>query len=239
MIYANAFFDLQLRFARKVSLLSGLPLARALLEYTNLYIRFGLGRGFDPAHPTWQEYLAGLSDARDLGEWTFAFYSRRPDAMAAPSVVATFGCFSYARPSAERIRLHFENTETDGQSPLAAERVPQRSAELAALFAHVKGSPGPPPRVRGVSWLYNLAAYRRLFPGPYVATAQPVAGRFQHMPLWGQFVDRHGAIKDRTARQFLDRVERQASPDGLDRCFPLQPLSVEAPAQDFYDFYRI
>jgi hypothetical protein len=239
VIYAKAFFDLQLRFAQRVSLLSGLPLARALLEYTNLYIRFGLGRGFDPAHPTWQEYLAGVRDARDIGEWTYGFYSRRPDAMAAPSVVATFGCFSYARPSGERIRLHFENAETDGQSPLAVERVPRRSAELAALFEHVKRSPDPVPRVRGVSWLYNLEAYRRLFPGSYVATGHPVAGRFQHMPLWGQFVDRHGAIKERIARQFLDRVERQANGDGLDRCFPLQALSVEAPVQDFYDFYRI
>lgn len=239
MIYARAFFDLQLRFAEKVTILSGLPLTRALLEYTNFYIRFGLGHGFDPAHPTWQKYLAGLREARDIGEWTYGFYSRRPDAMAAPSVVATFGCFSYARPSGERIRLHFENAETDGHSPLAADRVPRRSAELAALFKHVKRSPGPAPRVRGVSWLYNLEAYRRLFPGSYVATARPVADRFQHMPLWGQFVDRHGEIKERVARELLERLERQSSCDDLDRCFPLPALSVEAPVQDFYDFYRI
>jgi len=181
VIYANAFFDLQLRFARKVSLLSGLPLARALLEYTNLYIRFGLGRGFDPAHPTWQEYLAGLGDARDLGEWTFAFYSRRPDAMAAPSVVATFGCFSYARPSAERIRLHFENTETDGQSPLAAERVPQRSAELAALFAHVKRSPGPPPRVRGECFCSDSVRQ----PTASLRCVEPVPSRHDRRCAWG------------------------------------------------------
>ena len=77
MIYAKAFFDLQLQFAHKVAVLSGLPLARALLEYTNLYIRFGLGRGFDPAHPTWREYLAGLQDANDTREWTYRFYLRR------------------------------------------------------------------------------------------------------------------------------------------------------------------
>ena len=44
MTYAKAFLDLQLQFAERVTALSGLPLARALLEYTNLYIRFGLGR---------------------------------------------------------------------------------------------------------------------------------------------------------------------------------------------------
>ena len=52
--YAKPFFDLQLQFAERVTALSGLPLARVLLEYTNLYIRFGLGRAFDPAHPAWQ-----------------------------------------------------------------------------------------------------------------------------------------------------------------------------------------
>jgi hypothetical protein len=46
MVYAKAFFDLQLQFAHKVTELSGLPLPRVLLEYTNLYIRFGLGRDF-------------------------------------------------------------------------------------------------------------------------------------------------------------------------------------------------
>lgn len=43
-MYAKAFFDLQLEFAETVSALSGLPLARTVLEYTNFYIRFGFGR---------------------------------------------------------------------------------------------------------------------------------------------------------------------------------------------------
>jgi len=41
MVYAKAFFDLQLQFAHKVTDLSRLPFARVLLEYTNLYVRFG------------------------------------------------------------------------------------------------------------------------------------------------------------------------------------------------------
>ena len=78
MIYAKAFFDLQLQFAHKVAALSGMSVAQALLEYTNLYIRFGLGRDFDPAQPTWREYVAGLQTADDPGEWTYRFYLTRP-----------------------------------------------------------------------------------------------------------------------------------------------------------------
>lgn len=211
MIYAKAFFDLQLQLAHTVTTLSGLPLARALLDYTNLYIRFGLGHDFDPAHPTWRQYLAGLQDTNDSREWTYRFYLRRPDAMAAPAIVATFGCFSYARLSGGRIRLHFENAETDGHSSLGIGRLGQRLADLAALFAHVKRTLRQPLRVVGASWLYNLDAYRRLFPISYLATAHVIDHRFQRMPLWGQFLDRYGEVKENMARPFLERLECQSS----------------------------
>ena len=239
MTYAKAFFDLQLQFAHKVTVLSGLPLARALLECTNLYVRFGLGRDFDPAHPTWREYLAGLQDTNDDREWTYRFYLARPEAMAAPATVATSGCFSYARLSGDRIRLHFQNAETDGHSPLGIERLGQRLADLAALFEHVKRTLRQPLQVVGASWLYNLDAYRRLFPAPYLTTAHVIHHRFQHMPLWGQFLGRHGEIKESMTRPFLERLERQSSVDSLDQCFPFQVLAVEASVLDFYDFCGI
>jgi hypothetical protein len=239
VIYAKRFFDIQLQFAHKVTALSGLPLARALLEYTNLYIRFGLGRDFDPAHPTWREYLAGLQDTSDNREWTYRFYLTRSGAMAAPSVEATFGCFSYALLSGDRIRLHFRNAETEDISPLGAERRDQRLADLTALCGHVKRMLREPLRVVGASWLYNLDAYRRLFPPSYLATARVICHRFQHMPLWGQFLDRHGEIREHVTRPFLERLEHQSSLDSLDQCFPLPVLSVETSVLEFYNFYGI
>src|SRR5262245_2631574 len=110
-----------------------MPLSRALFEYTNFYIRFGLGRDFDPDHPGWQAYLTGLRDEVDGPAWTSRYY-RSQHATGSPPVAATFGCFSYARLDDHRIRLHFRNAEGDGRSPLALERKSQRLAELAALF---------------------------------------------------------------------------------------------------------
>jgi len=237
--YAKAFFDLQLEFALRVSALSGLPLARTVLEYTNFFIRFGLGRGFDPAHPIWQEYLAGLPEAGDADEWTYRFYLTRSQGTGAPPVVATFGCFSYALSSGDAVRLHFENAEPDGSSPLGRDRVSWRLAELASLFDHVKQTQGHARQVLGASWLYNLEAYRRLFPKSYLASAHAIHGRFQHMPLWGQFVDRHGEIKERLTRPFLERIERESRLDRLEQCFPFQVLSVRAPVAEFYDFYGL
>jgi hypothetical protein len=130
--------------------------------------------------------------------------------------VSTFGCFSYAWLSSDRIRLHFHDAERDGLSPLGRERRDRRLADLAALFASLKHSARKPIRVVGASWLYNITAYRRLFPESYLATARVVQHRFRHMPLWGQFVNRYG-----------------------DGCFPFQMLSLEAPVVEFYDFYGV
>jgi hypothetical protein len=238
-MYAKAFFDLQLEFARRISAFSGMALARALLENTNFYIRFGLGRDFDPGHPRWQEYLAGLRDANDAGGWTYRFYLTRPDAVAPPAMVASFGCFSYARLSADRLRLHFHNAEPDRRSPLGKERQGQRLAELAALFEHVKRTEQEPLRVVGASWLYNLDAYRRLFPKSYLATAYVIHGRFRHLPLWGQFMDRYGKVKEGMAAQFRERLARQSSMENLDQCFPFQVLALEAPVLEFFEHHGL
>ena len=238
-MYAKAFFDLQLEFAEKVSALSGLSFARSVLNYTNLYIRFGCGRDFDPAHPRWQEYVAGLSNTHDRHDWTYRFYVIRSEPVVPPGLVATFGCFSYARLQDDRIRLHFHDGDRDGRSPLAKERSDRRKAELASLFTDVKQTTPNPARVVGASWLYNVAAYRQLFPGAYLATARPIQHRFRHMPLWGQFVNRDGAIKEDRVRQFRERLGRHSSLEGLDDCFPFQVLALEAPAADFYHFYGV
>jgi hypothetical protein len=235
--YARGFFDLQVDFAETVSALSGRPLERTLLEHTNFYIRFGFGRDFDADHPGWREYLAALRDAKDPREATYRFYRTRPPVVAPPGIVATFGCFAYARLSSDRIRLHFRNAEPDGASPLAKDRMERRLAELAALFAHVKQTAPEQVRVGGASWLYNLGAYRRLFPESYLATARVAHGRFRHMPLWGQFVNRNGEVREHLARAFRERLARQSSLDGLDECFPLQVLALEAPLREFHEFY--
>ncbi|XAH22132.1 hypothetical protein AAFF27_19220 [Xylophilus sp. GW821-FHT01B05] len=235
--YAQDFFDLQLHFARRVAVLSGLPLASVLLDYTNLYVRFGLGRGFDAAHPVWREYLDGLERSADHEGWTYAFYLARGPEVGPPDVVATVGCFSYARAGEGRIRLHFHNAEADGHAPLSAQRLALRRAELHTLFAAVMQLETEPPQVLGTSWLYHLAAYRGLFPGAYIASATPAGPRFRNMPLWGQFLDRQGQLRQAPVVAFRHALALQAGMPGLGECFPLQPLALEAPASVFFDCY--
>ena len=238
-MYDKAFFDLQLDFAEAVAALAGIPLAQAVLDYTNIYVRLGLGRAFDSRHPIWIEYAAGLGGVEDPREWTYRFYARLSPLVTPPGVVATFGCFSYAWLDAERIRLHFHDADRDADSPLALDRRARRVAELGALVGSLRASTEAPVRVVGASWLYNLPAYRRLFPPAYLETARRLRGRFRNMPLWGQLLDRRGGVREPAAREFRDRLRRLSSAADLDACFALPVLALEAPADAFRDFYGV
>jgi hypothetical protein len=233
MRYRREFFDLQLRFARGVTGLSDVPLEKAVLDYTNKYVRLAIDRSFDPDNAVWRDYIQGLRSASDAGEWTYRFYLTRPESEAL-GTIATFGCFSYASDGEDRIRLHFENRDAGPGSPLGADRMDARRDELRRLFAHVRQTREAVRRVAGVSWLYNLPAYRHLFPETYLASARIAGARFRNMPLWGQFLDRHGAVRQAAAQILQDRLARQSGLENLAGCFPLQPLAVEAPISDFY-----
>ncbi|HET7375477.1 MAG TPA: hypothetical protein VFK30_02150, partial [Anaerolineae bacterium] len=182
------------------------PLADVLLDHTNFYIRFGLGREFNPANAVWCEYLHGLDQAADPVERTYQFYLQQQAATKPSLNEPTFGCFSYSLLSPQRIRLHFHNNDPIEYSPLSAERRSIRLAELAAMVRHIKTRVSDPTTIAGSSWLYNLGAYRQLFPVEYLTAARVVKGECAFLTLWGQFMNRFGQIKENLADQFLTHL---------------------------------
>jgi hypothetical protein len=237
MQYSKEFFGLQIRFARAIAALSDMPIEQALLDYTNIYVRFGLGRAFDQSHPTWRCYINGLRKAADVCDWTYRFYLAQTEVSQTQSVVATFGCFSYAKQDAGCVRIHFQNIEPAIISPLSIDRLPVRVAELRLLFDHVRRNQQEAARVAGASWLYNLRAYQRCFPEGYVASARIAESRFRNMSLWGQFLDRNGSVRIGLAEDLIRRLSNVTNVRDLARSFPFQALAVEAPIAQFYSFY--
>lgn len=235
MPYARTFFDLQWRLAEKVVALGGIPISQALLEYTNLYIRFGCGRDFMPDNPVWRAYLRGLEESTDPRQWTYDYYRLQDAASAAMGAGPEFGCFSYTPLGQDRIRLHFQNKGASDQSSLSCGLADQRRAELRALMKHVRQIMPETTRVVGASWLYNLDAYCRLFPRAYISTARVLPGSFRYLPLWGQFLDRHGETRPALVQTFDANLKALVDLDGLERCFPFQVLAVEAPVSLFLD----
>jgi hypothetical protein len=235
MELAKDFFQLQLSFAEKVAQVTQLALEETLLTYTTFYLSFELDRSFDPAHPIWQTYLERLKHTDDRAHLTYTVYQQQRTAFTADC----YGCFYCGYlPYEQAIRIHFINRETAEHSALSRARQVIRVQELARMFRAIQATLPQAKAVRGGSWLYHLDGYKRLFPPEYVRTAQAVDDEFQFMALWGQFLTRHGRLREPEATAFLGCLQQQTTLAGLKHCFPLQVLRPACSIDHFYRSYE-
>lgn len=228
-LYSRGFFELQLAFAAKVALLSGCPLSETVGTHTNIYVRLAMGPRLDPASPDWMAYTSELAVARDPVALTYRLYCQRAHMRAGPTVTVSVGRFGYAHVDQDHVRLHFDPSGQTPDSPLALSNQVRRREELVALLQHVVAS-CPRVRVIGASWLYNIPAYRRIFPQPYLDQLHPIEPPFQRMPLWGQFLRRDGRLRDDPSATFRKRLAASTGVDDLASCFPFQVLMAVVPA---------
>lgn len=236
------YFALQLAFADRMAAVADLPLHEAVGRYTNLRRRLGLGEPHEPPSAGWTDYLAALATAgspeRRL-DWTFAaFLSGPPE----PPRVNPFGCFRCDPPDEQgAVKIHFTNQEVgEGVSPLNRARTDRRLAELRAMFAFVREAYPSAASVQGGSWLYNLDAYRRLFPTAYGASRVRPTGhvRLSGTSTWGQVLDHREAVKTEVRDHFVGNW-RDIDIAQPWLAFPLPALRTQAPIGLFYEFYGL
>ena len=237
------YFGLQLAFAETLAARRGLSLSEAVRSFTNLHRRLGLGDVSDaPPGPEWRRYAEGLERQPDRGarlDWTMEVLAAAPDEPPQPDKVR-FGCFSYDPPAAGMVRIHFNNHDSqDGAGPLAMRKIEAPRSELTRMFTHLRRTAPEAERVAGASWLYNVEAYRRLFPPAYTASAT-VAGEvgLTGTSSWGQFLTHTGAVRDELRQVFLARMA-DLDPQAPWLAFPLRPLRVTAPLSAFYDHFGL
>lgn len=228
-IYSLELFDMQLRFAARVAEVIGVPFSEAVGTHTNIYVRLGMGQRLDRTNPEWIEYTSRLVSARDPAAWTYGVHLRRAHLHAGPGMAAAAGCFAYAPFGPGHVRLHFRPTHQLVGSPLALANEHLRRSELATLLTQIVSS-DPSTNVVGASWLYNLRAYRRLFPERYLSCLAPIQHPYQRMPLWGQFLHRDRTIRKEAAQGFQSALARASNLAELESCFPLRVLSATVPA---------
>jgi len=241
-IYPKGFFEVQLAFARKVTEITKQPFEDAVLRYTAMYRILGLDWSADPTNPTWQEYVQVLQqDVNSGAEGTYQFYYAMSDELPSTNGLRHWGCFSHEYiPNEYSIKLHFGNLDTSEYGPLSHQRMDMRKAELKTMFMVIRQEHPDAETVEGSSWLYNLEAYKRLFPGEYGLSAKitdkvPYLGR----GLWGQFLNHEWQVKELVAGVFLQRVEVASNMQQCDNAFPYQFLVPKAPIGLFYQFYGI
>jgi hypothetical protein len=238
MLFSKEFFDLNLRFARRVSEVTGHSLQQSLLEHTHLYLAFGLGRDFDPSNEIWQDYLCRVLAEDDQAQYTHHFYRERIAKQPRQPSEPSFGCFSYALWEGNRVRLHFRNAKNEA-GVLQKEKTLERLAELKAMFTHLKQIAPVTSPVIGGSWLYNIEAYRRLFPATYLDSAQSGYNECQFISLWGQFLFYDGNVRQPLAEIFLERIEERQTLESLTDCFPYPVLRLQSSTEDFLKYYGI
>ena len=206
----RGYFEVQLVLAETMAEGTARPLSDCCLEFTNLHRRFGLGRVDGGAHSAaWTRYAAGLEQRASRADrlaWTVGcFVDAPPEARATQA----FGCFSYELIDAEQIvRIHFSNRDSaDDRGPLVRAKADRRRSELREMFGHIQARHPSAREVMGGSWLYNLEAYRRLFPPDYAASAfLPPRVRLDGTSSWGQLLDFRGCVKPAVRQALLDNI---------------------------------
>lgn len=249
MPYSKDFFAFQLSCAHALAKRFRRNLGDILYDYTTFSRSIALipDSPFDQSNPVWQSYINGLGEAVDEAEWTHDFYLNH----CADDPLSTdeefngnmlFGSFYFVLRDNHIIRPHFIKLgdDTSPHSLIGKERMVESLGNLKNMFQYVKDNVGGAKTVMGNTWLYNLEAYRRLYPPEY--TAQMVENdshAFQFLSLWGQFFDRNWQVKGLLANELLNRISALNSLENLRFCFPYQALMPQFHIQAFYDFYGI
>lgn len=241
------YFEAQLRLAGRMAELTGAPLGEAAFHYTNLHRRFGLGfSGIVPPTSEWLAYAEQLDAAPDLAAQVALtkamFLSGRDEVLPLPGQEG-FGCFAFAPPEAgeEVVHIHFNNKDTDeAGGPLASAKTGRRKAELSAMVARIRDAHPQATHIRGKSWLYNLEAYRRLFPSDYTASRAIAPGplHLTGTSSWGQLIDARENIRP-DIRDALIANLATLDPEEPWVAFPLRVLAVRAPIESFAAFYGL
>jgi len=234
------FFEVQLRFAARMSELTGRPLGEAAMHYTHIHRRLALGiPGFVPVSDAWRAYAARIEGAADVAGQvaaTKAAYIAAADEVWPLSGQFGAGCFAHEPPKPDgSVKIHFYNLDTDDVGgPLASAKLERRRADLTALTRHIVETHPDAERIVGRSWLYNLEAYRRLFPPDYAASRVPASTpvHLTGTSSWGQLIDSREQVRSDVRDTLIARLP-ELDPDAPWRVFPFQLFEVEAPVESF------
>ncbi|MEZ4859854.1 MAG: hypothetical protein R3C14_01030 [Caldilineaceae bacterium] len=238
MAYSRAFFEFQLVFAQRLATRFQFPLPEALYHYTTFTVSFGA--------TDWAKYLAGLQQAVDPVDWTYQWYLNHRDPDVTPDATLfydspLFGCFYYTLKRQGTVaRPHFLQNDQPGLRPLGRERLAVRQAELRRMFVFIQHHEPQAAIVLGNSWLYNLPAYRRIYPPVYTARLPILAeDEFQYLSLWGQCFDRNWQPQLAVTTKVLQRLDNLDELSNLRDCFPYQIRRPQCPIDVFYQHFQI
>lgn len=246
LILEKDFFELQMKFAQELQQKTHKPLLDIIKTRTsdlrlNAFNREGYKMlGLKP----------GITEENIL-DMSYQEYLKTADENAVeyhPEGSTRFGCFYYDQDDKkEKIRIHFFNAEFDTLGPLDKTKIELRKKEMKDMLNNIKTKYKDTKEISGLSWLYNLPAYKRLFPQSYLNNLEMNEDQFQWArgtTIWGQFIDSQYHLKKELADELIRRLKELPADQSLSEVFkegpPLMaPLSSHGSLQDFYEMYGI
>jgi hypothetical protein len=233
-------FQFEFDFAKELSRRLNMPLATALHGYTST---------FDAL-----KYKDGLPDPLDpeIVEHSYEQYVKRLHAhrirFTAEEREKHFS-YRYDREK-KTIQIHFGNFSSNPEGPLSTSQIETRKTELAMMFREIRKNHPEAEYVEGLSWLYNIEAYRRLFPESYTVHPEQVknADEKDNMywwttpAVWGQFWNNDLKLKPELRDAFFEKLKQadiESDIHNLYDALPLPPLKTRGPIDDFYRLYGI
>jgi hypothetical protein len=255
-VYPKGLFETQYKFAKIMAERQDIPLTEAIKNYAPLLNKAIRTEDEDKV------LLPGLTDENILDVGYSEVLERRKDYEKQglkynDDKEGRFGCSYYRYDEASKtIAPHFFNAEAEDEweddklvskGPLSKEKLERRKAELTDMFRDIKEKHPDAKYVRGRSNLYNLEAYRRLYPPTY-----EVSEEIDYSPelwegntdIWGQFlggsekVKGEYGFKQELADEFLEKA-KDVPFDKLADAVPMPPRTAFGNIQDFYDFYGL
>jgi hypothetical protein len=262
LVFGKDFFQLQFDFAKAIQEKTSEPLFDVIKAKTGLLRR----KAFNYEDNRFVGFKEGVTE-ENIVDFAYSEYLKDLDkndlepAEYHPGGSRTFGCFSHflEKDDSDTIEIHFQNNEFNKVGPLDKSKVELRKKELHDMLIDIKTKYPHVKNISGLSWLYNLTAYRRLFPTSYIGNLEPDYHREQWKrgtTIWGQFFDSEYKLRQPIVEELLRKVRElpvEIIPEGnkvvdLSRVFEgydtgktnlKPPLKTHGPIQDFYDMYGI
>ncbi len=229
------YYGLQLKFAKHYAVLANVSFASAITRCTNLRRRLNLlGASGEEA---WVSVLQRASDRPNSLTSVLHRCLQLQTRNSTDSKIPAFGCFSYDSPDDSGVvRVHFMPPDGQSASPLSSENLAKRHDELRAMFGNIRRVESCAKVVRGVSWLYNVPAYRRLFPDEYVASIErpPFPVHLNGSSTWGQVLDWQQEVKPEVQGALLRNMTHMQAQAPWE-VFPLQALMAQCGIGAFYE----
>jgi hypothetical protein len=224
----QAFFAVQRRFAERWAAVASVPVEEAYLECTTWYhLAAGLGRDFDPQHATWQRLLAEVTAGPDPDAVVHAWASANEKPISPGPVLGA----SWSAEDRE-LQLHFVGERSLTGNPLADDELAERKAELREVVRRAAAEHPDAVWLRGKSWLYGLASYRRIFPQVFLDGLAVEAPDLQFLAIWGQLLDRRWRTRPEVAAELLARADAAVTTADLEAAFPMPMRLTRVPLAD-------